>query len=290
MSFKLEFVYSTYSPILRCIRYGPISPLMDIQDLIKPFKDKHSIKEAVLTVFLDNQINFPSRFQKLIEGDLKEKFQQFSTVSEVSFELKSKGSEMDARKNREHETGFIFKGFEEGNLQYVLQGQNERDRNFISYHSLNYKRWGPFINDFQDCLSSIHTVQQELIVKSIVLHYIDEFEWVSDFKVEFIEEVFKKNNEYLPLKFYSSTNSNYVFLFEMDLNGQKYLDRLNVRLDSAIVNISHNVSLPLEEKRELADILKDSTLDDVLNLAHKRNKDLLHDLLSEKTCEIINLK
>jgi len=56
---------------------------------VKPVNETHSIKEAVISLFLANQILKPERFNELIKTSLKEKFQLFEPIIQFQFEVKN---------------------------------------------------------------------------------------------------------------------------------------------------------------------------------------------------------
>ena len=55
---------------------------------VRPVREKHSIKEAVITTFLAAPIIKPERFQELISDKFKDVFHQFETLNQVQFQLK----------------------------------------------------------------------------------------------------------------------------------------------------------------------------------------------------------
>ena len=68
---------------------------MSISEKIQPIKKSHSIREAVISVFLQNPIIKPERFQSLIDGEFKDIFQQFDPLSQVKVQIKSEKGEFE---------------------------------------------------------------------------------------------------------------------------------------------------------------------------------------------------
>lgn len=265
---------------------------MSLREQIRTANNNHSIKEAVIAVFLVNPIIKPERFQKLIEGDFANEFHQFETLNQVNVQFKNEiGKQPDFIKELRTNVGFKFSKFNKGKNEKVLQGLNEINRTFISYHSLDYTRWVNFLNEFIHIVKTISNYHRELFVSALSIHYIDEFEWIGKDELD-LRTIFNGDGEYLPNEFFNSKVSNYSLVTEKISDGRKYLDRLEIVVESQIthtIRVSHNVTLPLEDVIDLANLINEDFFLDILNKGHLHNKEILHDILRPAIKELINL-
>jgi uncharacterized protein (TIGR04255 family) len=269
---------------------------MALTDKVRPINDKHSIREAVISLFLANPIIKPERFKDLIETDFKTIFQQFEPLSQVQFQFKNQiGLPVNVSPPEIlNNIGFKFTSFSGGQPVRVLQGLNDKlnNRTFISYHALNYMRWAPFFEDYLHTVSSISKYTQDIFITAISLHYIDQFLWIGNSSVD-LNLIFNKNADSIPKDFFTTTINNYSIVSEKAIDPKgKYLDRLEITVDNIIrpsITISHNVTQPLTEIIDLRNLLENEDFKSILTKAHLHNKDFLKNLLSEPICKMINL-
>jgi hypothetical protein len=116
---------------------------MSLEEKLKPINKEHSIKEAVIGLFLATPIVKPSRFQELIEKEFSSIFQQFEPLAQFQFQVKPQPGNLNIQPGPQNDVGFKFTSFKKGTPEKILQGFNDsgNSRNFISYHTLNYTRW-----------------------------------------------------------------------------------------------------------------------------------------------------
>ncbi len=267
---------------------------MQINNQIKPYNPNHSIKEAVISVFLSNPIIKPLRFKSLIETDFKDKFQQFEPLKQIKF--KFLGEISNSNRPEQHiteEAGFRFSHFENGIKKTVLQGLNEDHRQFISFHSFEYTSWKDFLNNFKFAITSLSNFQSDLFVTAISLHYIDEFNWIDSSNPIDSRVIFNQTSKIIPLIFYNSINSQFNLITEHIENNKKYFNRIEISTESnfsQIIQISHNISQALDDVITLKDLISLEILEEILSTAHSKNKELLQDILTPEIKELINLK
>lgn len=264
---------------------------MELEKLLKPVSDKHSVKEATISLFLEGKIIKPERFEALITKQFKEKFQKFEKISQ--FQIQIKGNESGALEGTnsqvEENVGFRFVKFEGGKAISVLQGMNELLRYFLSYHSLNYGRWKDYYSEFKDLMSEMSDFHSNLFVKAFSLHYIDEFQW-NGTEVD-PNLIFKKGSTLLPEEFFNCKLNNYLFT-TVKKNEGEYIDRIEINIEqrpSTFITISHNVIQQFPESVELAELIKSKEIDKMLSDAHVHNKSTLVNLLNSEVCKLISL-
>lgn len=266
---------------------------MNLENKIMAVSGSHSIKEAVISVFLANPIIKPERFQTLIEGDFKGKFQQFEPISTVQFQIKNeKGGFENSPPQLLNNVGFKFLNFEKGVPTTVIQGLNESSRSFISYHSLNYLRWDLFYSDCKNCFEILNKLQTDIFVTAFSLHYIDEFLWIDEENNIDTALIFNQSANNIPKEFFNSSNTDFNLTTERTEGKYKYFDRLAIKVEPAIkplITISHNVTQPLKEVISLSDLIKSNTFNEILTVAHNHNKKLLGDILTPEIKLLIKL-
>jgi uncharacterized protein (TIGR04255 family) len=266
---------------------------MNINELIQPINDKHSIKEAVISIFLANPIIKPERFKQLIESNFKDKFQKFETVNQVEFQLQNDGNNPPTLNQQLlPNVGFKFIAFEKGESVKVLQGINEKSRNFISYHSLNYDRWNDFYKEYLDVLKSLSELHSDFFVTAFSLHYIDQFLWNGALPID-LASIFNNEANYISKEFFASKLNNYSIVLEKENKHGIYIDRIEIKVDHVIkpmITISHNVTQPLKDIMSLNELLESTLFSEILNICHLHNKELLNDILTENVVELIKLK
>jgi uncharacterized protein (TIGR04255 family) len=261
---------------------------------ISPINQNHSIKEAVISVFLASPIIKPERFKKVIESTLSDSFQKFETISQITLELKNQnGFIKNIGQQVANDRGFRFSSFEKGNLSKILQGVNESNRTFISYHSLKYERWAKFHEEYTKYITAISEYQSDLFVTAISLHYVDEFLWETP-NVNDLADIFNSHCSYLPGEFFNSIQTQYSIVVQKDLeSGMNYSDRLEIKLDGnsirPLITISHNVTHILKEITDLKGPNLINHFSKLLEPAHLHNKELLKCILKPDILNCINL-
>lgn len=268
------------------------SIMTDLKEILKPVSGNHSIKEAVITLFLVSPIIKPERFEALINTSLKETFQKFEKVSQVQFQFRGKeeGYIESTPPLVQENVGFRFQRFEEGKMVVVLQGMNENLRNFLSYHSLNYSHWNKFLPDFKRVISEVAIFHQNLFVNAFSLHYIDEFEWVGGPEID-TKRIFNQESSLLPKEFFNCKLNNYQFI-TVKKNKFEYFDRVEIKVEErpkTFITISHNVIQNFNEIFLLNDLISSNEMKEMLDLAHDHNKNTLTNILTKEVSKLIYL-
>lgn len=265
---------------------------MTITEFIEPCNKDHSIKEAVITVFLAGPILKPARFEKLIENELKDQFHQFQKLSNIELQIQHNFSSSlnQITNNRDDDGGFLFLGFEKGKISRILQARNENNRNYISFHSQNYKRWSDFYKDYIKSIQAISTNHPDLFVNAISLHYVDQFNWIANDKVN-LGMIFNEG-KWLPEIFFESEISTYQISTKTEFNSINYSNRIEINVTDNFtkeITISHNITRVLDDLANLADLISSIDFESTLQKEHNYNKSVLKDILTDPVQKMINL-
>ncbi len=261
---------------------------------IKLRKEENAIKEATISLFLSSPIIKPERFEAIIkDSEMNGFFHSFQNIGAFSFSIENvSGTIINKDNTHKNNAGFRLEKFFEGKPEFVLQGMNQNNRNYFSFHDLSYKRWSNFIENYTKIFSAIQKIQSEIFLTGISLHYIDEFIWVEEGQIDLSKIMVAQN--YLPQNFIKIKNGHLVNTREIESQGDnKLFDRLEVLLLDNIaktVTISHNQTLQfnnlidLKEKDNQNKVLQD------LQQLHDNNKKFLNDVLLLQIKKLIGLE
>lgn len=261
--------------------------IMDNLSALQPFAGQHSIREAVITAFLVSKIVKPEKFKELLTTELKNDFIQFEPTNQIQFKFDNNQATLNQIPN----IGFTFTNYNEGNRAEVLRGINEENRQYFSFHSLDYKNWEDFQKKFIKYVNILNEFQPNFI-QAFSLHYIDEFNWenIETFKTS---NIFQKPSDHLPNDFYDSKNCDLDINLQKTDHTQEYFDRLTIniadKLNKKNIIISHNSSISLSDTIKLGEYINSTSFQELLQRAHERNKQLLKDILTNGVCNRINL-
>lgn len=263
-----------------------ISPLSSLN----PCFGIHSIKEATVSFFLASKIVKPEEYLTLLSGALKDRYQQFSPANQVQMKI---GPIVNTELKVTNNTGFRMVGFDAGKIANVILGQNELNRSFFSFHSLQYKDWTTFIENVISDAKIIGKQESKFII-AYSLQYIDEFIWRDN---QYKANLFFKESKYLPDDIFDSNILEYSLSLDKKYREKTYLDRITINVNDQInhnklISIIHNLTFLLNEK-ELLEFNKLLDLEDFrtnMNFAHDANKSTLRAILSNDVCNLINLK
>ncbi len=263
-----------------------------ISNKVYPIKEKHSIREVVISLFLLNPILKPERFKELISSGYKDVFQQFGPISQFQVQLQKGDSVDKAQLKHEQNAGFKFTSFREGKIDRVLQGINEPQRTFISFHNLDYEHWIPFFNDYKKNITILSKVQSDMFVKAYSLHYIDELLWIDENSPLDKTLILKRNLEKIPGDFFTSQKPTFSLISEKEIGQSTYFDRVEIKVNSSqqtSLVISHNVTENLDDAIQLNELFQ-SGFEQKIEDMHSYNKEMLGNLLQENVQTLIGLK
>lgn len=264
--------------------------MSDFITKLKPISKIHSIKEAVITLFLTNPIIKPERFEELINTEFNQQFQKFEKIDRVQMQFSTGRTESFSNQKPQSETiGFRFIQFQNGKTSTVLQNINEEERNIISYHTLNYKNWSTFFSSFLNTMSIINQFHTNLFITSYSLHYIDEFIWDGDARDANI--IFNPDSSLLPKEFFNSVIQHYLFT-SLKFDQANCFDRFEIKVtpkQKNYINISHHIIQRINDEKQLDELISSKHMEEILTFAHDHNKNFLKSILKKEVCKLINL-
>ncbi len=263
---------------------------------LKPISGVHSIKEAVLVLFLASKIIKPNEYECLITKNevIKKDFQRFEPQSTTH--VKIEGTHINIQ--QEENAGFAFTSFNKGKPDKLLRGINQENRFLYSFHLFDYKNWQTFKDDFVKYIDILGDHQPGAYVQAYGLTYLDEFTWDNDSneKNEFSAElVFNEKSDYLPKHFFEPKNVTYSMTSgsESSDKNNKYSNRIDIvitdKLLAKSIAISHNQTIMLPSVVELKELINSAEFNRELNSIHDENKNVLKNLLTDGVCRKINI-
>ncbi len=261
---------------------------MSIIEKLKPISKEHSIKEATISVILVNPINDPPSFKALLDNELKDKFTEFGLLEEKSIHFENDQIHI----GRNETGGFRLAKIEDKNITSALQGRNEPNRSFFSFHTLKYSGWENVLEEFLSVISIVGDFQGDLIVKAFSLHYVNQFLWDSEDNIDFAS-IFRPDSKILPDSFFDSKTNIYTWIKEIDIEGLTFFERLEIgidyRLDKPLLTISNNTTRQLTQNLNISDLLHKEKIRNLLEKVHSYSKETLKDLLHNDVQSLINL-
>ncbi len=262
---------------------------------LKPFSQNHSIKEAVISIFLVNPIIKPERFQQLIEGGLKDDFHLYENIGAFNIPVKYLANSVLTQPEPLQNIGFKLLGFKNGKIGKMLQGASELNRTYISYHNLLYERWNEYLNDYLRYLEIVSEFQPDIFIKAVSVHYVDEFIWISGSQMD-LNKVFNDKAKYMSKAFLESSNvANFIYSTEKsEQDSGLLIERLEIKVNNKTqknITISHNITKQFDDFKNLSSLLttEKSFFTDSLQNLHNYNKQILNDILIEDVKTLIHL-
>lgn len=267
--------------------------MKDMLPLPVSIKNENSIKEAVITIFLSNPILKPERFKEILnQHEMSSFYQQHQPLKEITFKVGGLLNDLKGEANLNPDKGFKLIRFEKGIASFVMQGVNEIDRTYFSFHNLSYTRWADFLSQFRNSIHALKTIQSDIFVNGISLHYVDEFVW--DKQQEFDLSRIMKAEEFLPNNFIRIKGGHLSNTRELvTTDNQRLFDRLEVLVNSNLekgISINHNQTVLFGEIADYSDKEISKKIEVVLNELHENNKELLKKILIPEVKDLIKLK
>lgn len=262
-----------------------------------PCRENHSVKEAVLTVFVDAPISDVSSFKDLEQHGILEHFKRFELVNQNQFKISLKHSTPNVDAKKVNEVGFKFVDYNDGKSIKVFQGMNEENRFYFSFHDLAYNRWEQFKNLFDTCISLLSKHKGKFHVKAYSLHVIDEFNWIEKSPIPY-KDIFRDNNKIIPAIFNESTSIDFLISrnHNVDVTGSTRdgIERIQINgvnnenaLKSKLI-ISHNYTEIMNDTTEALILIQSNEFAKKITGAHKQNKELIKELLNDEVLKIIH--
>ncbi len=281
--------------------------MLDITKLI-PFKDKHSVSEAIFILFLTNPIVNSRNFDRLLWKDapLHEKFQKFSLQMGVNLafppseQLPSGGAlpNLLPKISGVEQNGFIMQAFLDGKPSWVIRYQPSAlpgTYHMLTFHSLVYEDWDLFYEEVFNYIKIINEFEPGIFVSGYALNYVDQFNWHGEELP--VSEIFNHTSRYLPNLLFDSKgifNSSGTFSHKIDnaLIAEGYMVGANqIQLNEYNIFITHQSSRSFDAPQKLSDICaSNEQLRGLAAKMHQLNKDFLLQTLVKEICERVGLK
>lgn len=269
---------------------------MHIDKLIRPYSEKHSIKEVVFTMYFDQSIDDFSTLSNLSEKVNKKQFIQPIQLSSVTYEINT-GNPTDIKSKDETRIGFLWqkKNNDTSSIKQSIQIRNANDQSFLSFHELEYERWQNFKNDYLAIIDDVCNIpfSDNQTLAAFNLTYIDEFIWISDDSID-LNLIFNHSSDYLPAYFFDSFYPNIdIAAIKSEPNSAETLtERLAIdiqrTLPNPVITISHTVAITLAEVQDLIYFCQNH-LEAYLEKTHAFNKNTLSNLLNTEVQTLIHL-
>ena len=267
-----------------------------VEKFVRPISSKHSIREAVITIFFPEPISDIQDFKIELSKSLKSDFPSIQDTHEIGIKFKIEKDKSGVQESQpiNNQNGFRLLKIFDGKTSGVLQAINEQNRNFISVHTFSYLRWENFFPETVGYLRAIAKIKGELKVKAISIHYIDEFKWIAESDLD-PKMVFNADSQYISRVLLNpSTKSQTNYLIEKQEGDLKYFEHLGVLLDNKAaknIEISHSTISELREPQNLEYLLNEDseTFLGIFQALHKYNKLILDDILLDDVKVLINM-
>lgn len=265
---------------------------MDISKKVKLVSSDHSIKEANISIFLANRLPDPSSFRNLFDKEFRDFFNDFKLINASTITVDEGIPNLESIQ-KDTNSGFRFIKADGDKVLRVLQGRNERNRAFLSFHTLDYTRWKPFIEEFFSLFSLIAKFKVDIAAKAYSLHYVDQLFWID--KEEPIDSslIFNSKSKMLPDGFFDSENIVYSWVKRRNANEFTYIDQLGLEFDyfleAPLITIRHSASRELKNITEISSLIDGEEFRFLLDHAHRHNKQTLKELLTPELQDLIKL-
>ncbi len=272
-----------------------------LEDKLIPFNNdnKHSISEAIFSIFLPNKIFEPNRYKVLIleGGELSDTFQNFRILKEIEVALDLNENEVKTSKYTAHEEGFQFEAYRNAKLEWLIRYQPTKSPNqVLSIHCMNYKAWDNFYQMVFKFLSIISKIDKSIYVSGHSLNYIDQFDWLDSSNPP-IEKIFNTESKYLaPVICDSKDDWSFISNFDSELASFSIKQHINVGSRKIATNrynlyLIHIASMLLPEPKSLESLcIEENQMKDFYNKLHLLNKVFLKETLKEEVLDLIGIK
>ncbi len=253
---------------------------------LKPISKDHSITKAVVTFYIPQAIIEPDvYFRKAIASNHFNHFQKKGLTTYRHINIDKDRFNISENKTN----GFSFEEYNYGNIANLLQLINIDDHNAkYVFETREYLGWKDFRRRVVDELEKIKDVI-DFFVSGLSLTYLDEFLWENETKID-VEKIFNQSSELLNKKFFDSQNGFLSLISQKEDENMRYEEKTEVTFNNTIKRIALGHEFASVFDKSI--LIKDFATEDVfihLEKAHQANRDILRDVLSEETCEIIKL-
>ena len=258
---------------------------------IHPYKGKHSVKEAVISFYVQQNEVAPETFRKLLteDGPVRNFYQKFEIIKEISVDV---SLDKDTKVNRVQDAGFKYTGFNEGRTSKVVQCINQPMQTVFTFNELEYVSWEEYLPISMKVAKQIANLLPGNRLTVFNLLYIDEFYFDEGVSYN-AEDLFNLNSRTLPKGLLDSPLVDYHLVLNKKVGDQGYTDSLNIKvLDTNMcktIRIINSVTYPLAKRVGWLDYLESEEVVNLLNHAHESNKQMLNDILNKNIAKEIRV-
>jgi hypothetical protein len=260
---------------------------VNFDEILRLPNKNHSIKECTVSLFLQNPLNGLDTFMDFYKNNLSFIFNEIEPLEHFEVNIDPKTKKIDHKHS--NISGFRASRVEGNKPNLILQIFNDKQRQYISIHNLEYSRWANFKNEFSKIFKIIDKWMNNKVI-AFNLNYIDEFTLIAEDNS--LSKVFDSNSDYLPKGFFKSNNTNLIFNTEKSLKNNKYrhFDRIEIKISNKKIILSHNTIVPIGEHNSFSEFVECSSCSEKIDWAHELNKSLLKEIFTVELQELIQLK
>lgn len=260
-------------------------------DSLIPVSNDNSLRQVVASVYCPGLLIDPPRFKKYVE---QLDYQKFEVISQqtVAFDV-NQNQIKNQNTGIPKEVGYRMSGFHDGRINKVLSAEGRqvenRDVTILNFQSLNYPKWDKFRNDVINDFTII-SQEDDPFIQAIALHYINEFNWASDEDI-IIDEIFDRNAEFMPNKFFNSQNSIFAINTEDYREKYKVIEQLEINVSRHRKNIQVKTQVVFEliNPIKIQESIKNESLVGYFEEIHAEIKKNLNSLFTAEVKRKINL-
>lgn len=262
---------------------------------LKPISGKHSISKVLATIFIPQEVIKPKDlFDKLILDEDLKKYQKknLTDLKTINLNYDPNQSVISNKSEFQKVKGFIFEEFNrEGRLENILKLENINEKkSAITFENRIYEDWDIFYPRLKKDLEIISNYL-DFYVDAINLTYVDEFLWDSEEEIK-VYSIFNENSELINKKFLNSENGSIILFSQGQKGGDGFEERTEIafgnRLKRIVVN--HQNAIRISELDLFTTHIEKNLLDTRFEELHDSNKNVLKDLFTKDTQNLIDLK
>lgn len=262
--------------------------------MIKPIRDKHSVLEAVLTLYSTKKYSDFNKFEILKDELNYNKFERINSL-QVTFQASAE-SDVVTDRNTQDDAGFRLSKINSDNkILKAVQFNSMPNSTFstLSFHDLEYSRWLNFSKSLKRDSELIFEIQ-ECDFEIISLLFVDRFILTGN-DTQTLKSILTSKNDYLP-KFFNVSSSNQLALNlwseedNISFYNEIKIASIQNNVDATVLEIRHNIFYHSEEIFSLKSLYEnDSKYNSIIEKMHFSNKMFLRDILKKDVQSSIHL-
>lgn len=255
--------------------------------MLIPYAKDHSINRVIASFIIPQNIMRPDiLFNKLKQLPNFGDYQKKGVTTSKTINIGEDNFNISATEIK----GFVFEQFNiEGKSINNLKVENTHQRSQIIFENKEYKNWTLFKDRL---LKEAKTFDEhfDFFIEAVSLTYIDEFYWDSNEKIN-INKIFNVESKIFNDKFINSFNGSIISITQSDKTNEYQLEEekmeviFNNNMKKIVIN--HTVAFKFSDIISYGDNIK--LIEKSYTVAHKKNKELLQEILTSETQDLIKL-